>query len=184
MQLRNSAGEYGTVSLSLHWMTAGLVILAWLLGTFGDDLPEGATRAAGLYVHMCAGLSIILLVAFRVGWRLADPPPPLEPTRFGRWLDFVAKVTHLVLYILLIVIPIIGVLLRFSRGDALPVFGFFDITSPWAKDRALAELLKEIHEALANLLMIAAGLHAAAALMHHYILHDRTLARMLPGLAR
>lgn len=183
MQLRNSERSYGAVSLALHWLTAGFVVLAWLLGLFGDDLPKGTVRAAGLYVHMSAGLGIFLLVALRVGWRFIDPPPAFEPTRFGRWLNLPAKAAHVVLYALLIATPIIGVLLQFARGDALPVFGLFDIASPWPKDRALAGSLKEIHETLANLLMIVAGLHAAAALVHHFLLHDRTLARMLPGRA-
>lgn len=184
MKLGNSAREYGAISLSLHWLTAGLVVLAWLLGTFGNDLPKGGARAAGLYVHISAGVGIILLVALRVGSRLVDPPPPFEPTRFGHWLDIAAKASHLALYVLLIAIPITGVLLQFARGGPLPLFGLFDIASPWTKDRTLAGSLQEIHETLANLLMIAAGLHAAAALVHHYVLHDRTLARMLPGLAR
>lgn len=184
MQLRNSAREYGAISLSLHWLTAGLVGLAWLLGIFGDDLPEGAARTAGLYVHISAGLGIIFLVALRIGGRLIDPPPAFEPTPCGRWLDLAAKASHLTLYTLLILIPIIGVLLQFARADPLPLFGLFEIASPWAKDRSIAGSLKEVHETLANLLVITAGLHAAAALLHHYLLHDRTLARMLPGLVR
>jgi cytochrome b561 len=84
----------------------------------------------------------------------------------------------------LIALPVVGVLLQFARGDALPVFGIVDIASPWVRDRSFVESLKEVHETLANLLMIAAGLHAAAALVHHWLLGDRTLARMLPGFTR
>jgi cytochrome b561 len=184
MQLRNSARGYGAISLSLHWLTAGFIALAWLLGTFGDDLPRGAARSTGLLVHIGAGLAIIALVALRIAWRLIDPPPPLEPTRFGHWVEIVARLGHLALYGLLIALPVVGVLLQFARGDALPVFGIIDITSPWVKDRNLAESLKDVHEMLANLLMIVAGVHVAAALAHHWLLGDRTLARMLPGFIR
>lgn len=184
MQLRNSMQGYGAISLSLHWLTAGFVVLTWLLGSFGDELPKGTLRAAGLYVHMSAGLGIFLLVALRLGWRFIDPPPVFEPSRSGQWPDLLAKAAHGVLYALLIAIPIVGVLLQFARGDALPVVGLFDIASPWVGDRALARSFKEVHETLANLLMILAGLHAAAALFHHYLLHDATLARMLPGRVR
>jgi hypothetical protein len=55
-----------------------------------------------------------------------------------------------------ITIPIMGMLLQFARGNSLPVFGLLDIVSPWAKDRALVGSLKEIHETLANFLMIVA----------------------------
>ena len=184
MQLYNSERGYGAVALSLHWLTVLLVTTAWLLGTFGDDLPRGAVRDSGLRVHIAAGLAVIAVVLMRVGWRLVDPPPSFEPTRFGHWLDLAAKLTHLALYGLLIVTPILGVLLQFARGDALPIFGIVDIASPWIRDRAFAGSLKETHETLANLLMIVAGLHAAAALAHHALLRDRTLMRMLPGGAR
>jgi cytochrome b561 len=40
-----------------------------------------------------------------------------------------------------------------------------------------------VHEYLANTLLILAGIHACAALMHHYIFRDRTLVRMVPGAA-
>jgi cytochrome b561 len=184
MQLHNSERGYGAVALSLHWLTVLLVTTAWLLGTFGDDLPRGAVRDSGLRVHIAAGLAVIAVVLMRVGWRLVDPPPSFEPTRFGHWLDLAAKLTHLALYGLLIATPIVGVLLQFARGDALPIFGIVDIASPWIRDRAFAGSLKETHETLANLLMIVAGLHAAAALAHHALLRDRTLMRMLPGGAR
>jgi cytochrome b561 len=184
MQLRNSARGYGAVSLSLHWLSVGLVLLAWLLGTFSDELPRRAARSAGLFVHISVGLAIVALVALRIAWRLFDPPPPFEATLFGQWLDVAARLTHLALYGLLIAVPVVGVLLQFARGDALPIFGIVDIASPWVKDRAFARSLNDVHETLANLLIIVASLHAAAALAHHWLLGDRTLARMLPGRAR
>jgi cytochrome b561 len=151
MQLRNSTRGYGAVSLSLHWLTVGLVVVAWLLGTFGDELPRGATRSAGLLVHIWAGLAILILVALRINWRLFDPPPPFEASWFGQWLDLAARLTHLALYGLLIAVPVVGVLVQFARGDALPIFGIVDIASPWVRDRAFAKSLKEVHETLANL---------------------------------
>ena len=184
MQLRNSERGYGAVSLSLHWLTVGLVVVAWLLGTFGEELPRGAARSAGLFVHISVGLAILALVALRFAWRLFDPPPPFEATRFGHWADLAARLTHFALYGLLIAVPVVGVLLQFARGDALPLFSIVDIASPWVRDRTFARFLKEVHETLANLLMIVAGLHATAALAHHWLLGDPTLARMLPGRTR
>jgi len=73
-----------------------------------------------------------------------------------------------------------GVVLQFARGDAIPVFGLVEIASPWLKDRAFSKNVEEVHEVLAHTLMVVAGLHAAAALIHHWVLRDRTLRRMLP----
>ena len=63
MNLRNSETHYGAVAQSLHWVTVLLVMR--LLGTFGDDLSEGSTRTAGLFVHISAGLAVVAL------WRIA-----------------------------------------------------------------------------------------------------------------
>jgi cytochrome b561 len=112
MRLRNSAQGYGAVAVLLHWLTAGFVVLAWLLGTF-----------------IAAGLAIIGLVALRLGWRLVDPPPPLETTRFGTWLGIAARATHLAPYALLIATPVLGIVLQFGRGNALPIFGLAEIAS-------------------------------------------------------
>ena len=184
MQLCNSAQRYGTVPKLLHWLTVGLVVLAWSLGTFGDDLPRAAARSAGLFVHISTGLMILALLVIRLFWRLIDPPPPPEITPLGSWLVLAGKLAHFALYGLLAATSIVGVLLQFARGDALPLFGLVDIASPWARDRVFAGSIKEIHETLANTLGILAALHAAAALAHHWILRDRTLERMLPSVSR
>jgi cytochrome b561 len=89
--------------------------------------------------------------------------------------------THYALYLLLVATPIAGICVRFASGEALPVFGLFDIASPWLRDRAFLRTVKEVHQVLANGLLILAGLHMAAALFHHWVLRDGTLRRMLPG---
>jgi cytochrome b561 len=180
MRWRNSPTRYGIVAIALHWLTVAFVVAAWLLGTFHDALPRGSARSLGLFFHMSAGLSVVALLALRIPWRLFDRPPPLEATPLGVWAARVAKLTHLALYALLIATPALGITLRFALGGAVPIFGMAEIASPWPRDRAFAIAVKDIHETLANVLMIAAVLHATAALAHHWILRDRTLARMSP----
>ena len=116
------------------------------------------------------------------GGRAAAAP---EPNEFGRWLgafaDPAARLAHYTLYALLIAVPIAGIVAQFARGNALPLFGIAEIPSPWIRDRAFAHNVTEIHEILANALVIVAGFHAAAALVHHFVFRDNTLIRMLPG---
>ena len=181
--------RYGMMPQFLHWMTVVLVIVAWALGTFGDDLPKGAARATGLFLHISAGLVVLAAVVARLLWRVIDPPPEAEPDKLGGWLGALAvpaaHVAHLALYLLLFVVPIVGIVAQFARGDALPLFGAIEIASPWVRDRAFAHTVTEIHELAANALVIVALLHAAAAMIHHYVLGDGTLVRMLPrGLPR
>jgi len=180
MHFRNSPDQFGIVAQGFHWLTVLLVIAAWLLGTFDDVLPRGPARAAGLFVHISAGIAILALLVGRFAWRLGDPPPPGEKTPFGVWGDRASRMVHYALYALLVAVAVVGILVQLARGNALHVFGLFEIASPWAADRAFARSMKEVHEVLANTLVILAVLHAAAALVHHWIFRDRTLVRMLP----
>lgn len=185
MRLLNSPNRYGAIPQALHWLTVFLVILAWALGSFGDVLPKGSPRDAGLFVHISAGIAILPLLVTRVIWRFVDPAPLPEGSQFGSWigpwLDRAARIGHVSLYVLLVAVPVIGILLQFARGDALPLFGLAELPSPWLKDRAFARSMKEVHEVLAHMLLIVAIMHAAAALIHHWIFRDRTLVRMLPN---
>jgi len=189
MQPAAEVRRYGMIPRFLHWMTVVLVVLAWTLGTFGDDLPKGAARATGLFVHMSAGLLVLGALVMRLVWRTVERPPPTLPNEFGRWLgafaDPAARLGHFALYALLFAVPIVGIVAQFARGDALPLFGVAEIPSPWERDRAFAHTVTEIHEIAANALVIVACFHAAAALIHHFVFGDDTLVRMLPrGAAR
>src|SRR3954452_20192007 len=135
MQIRNSDQGYGAAAQALHWATVLLVILAWALGTFDDALPKGAARAARLFVHISAGLAVPALVMLRLVLRIVDPPPALERTRFGKWAEATARLGHYSLYALLIAVPISGTVAQFARGNPVPVFGLFEIASPWLRDK-------------------------------------------------
>jgi cytochrome b561 len=186
MQLFNSPARYGAVAVGLHWSAVALVVLAWTLGVFGDELPKGAARALGLEIHMFVGLLVVVVTLFRLLWRHLDPSPPAEPTKFGAWMfadwiSIVARLAHGGLYLLMVAVPVAGIILQFARGSSLDLFGLVEIASPWVKDRAFAEKAEEAHELLAHALIALAGFHAAAALVHHWVFGDRTLTRMLPN---
>lgn len=181
MQIYNSSKSYGAIPQAVHWLTVVLVAVAWILGLFGDDLPKGAPRNAGLFIHISAGLGVMALLVLRLTWNLANRPPDAEWTGLGVWADRLGRTAHYLLYGLLIGVPVAGIVLQFARGDALSIFGIANVSSPWVKDRVFARNVKEVHEVLAHTLIFVAGFHAAAALFHHWVLRDRTLARMLPG---
>lgn len=180
MQMRNSPQHYGAIAITLHWLVLALVAVSWLTGQFGDALPKGPPRDAGLFAHVTLGLALIVFILARLAWRFADPPPPPEKSTLGHWADWAARAVHYIIYALLFAIPAVGIVALFARGKALSIFGLFEIASPWAADRTFAHDMTEVHEVLVNGLLIVVGLHAAAALLHHFVLRDRTLLRMLP----
>jgi cytochrome b561 len=181
MQLTNSSARYGAIPQILHWLTAIFVICGWLLGEFGDVLPKGNARAFGLLVHMTLGQCVVALLIARLAWRATNPSPPLERTRFGWLLEAASKLSHWSLYALLLLVPFVGIVVQLKRGHTLPIFGIWDFASPWPADRATARSILRVHKYLADALLILAGIHASAALVHHWVFGDRTLTRMLPG---
>ena len=183
VHLTNTKAHYGLLAQTVHWLTVVFVAAGWLLGTFLDDFPKN-THGAILVVHMTLGQCVIALLVCRLAWRIADPPPPPEMTRFGRLQQKAATLSHVLLYAFLFAVPLAGILVQLKRGNALPIFGLWDIASPWPADRATARGILKIHEYLANTLVALAGIHAAAALTHHWVFGDRTLVRMLPAKAQ
>jgi cytochrome b561 len=183
MQLANTTTRYGAVPQVLHWLTAIFVICGFLLGQFGDDLPKGNPQAVGLFVHMTLGQCVVVLLIARLAWRVANPPPLPEPTPLGRLVVWAAKLSHFALYALLLLVPFLGIIVQLKRGHALPVLGFWQFQSPWPADRNISKTILGFHGWLADALLILAGVHACAALVHHYVWRDPTLRRMLPGAA-
>jgi cytochrome b561 len=96
-------------------------------------------------------------------------------------VEIAAKLSHFALYALLAIVPFLGIIVQLKRGHDLPIFGIWDFVSPWPADRALSRTLLGLHSYLADALLILAGIHAAAAIVHHHVWRDRTLTRMLPG---
>ncbi len=184
MQIFNNQDGYGAVAKALHWSAVIFVALAWLSGDLHDLFPRGQPRTMANFAHASIGLVIFGLLALRLMWRIVDRPPTLLPTALGQWSNQAARYTQYLLYALLAAIPIIGIVLLFARGEPVPLFGLYEIASPWTANRSFARAVKSVHELLANSLVIVAGLHAVAALAHHWIFQDRTLVRMLPGRIR
>jgi cytochrome b561 len=183
MQLANSTARYGAVPQIIHWLTAIFVICGFLLGQFLDDFPKGPVRNDALIIHMTLGQCVAALLVLRFVWRYVNAPPPAEPTPLGGFLVLAARASHFALYALLLAVPLLGIMVQLKRGHILPVFGVWDFASPWPADRNLSRTLLRLHAYLADTLLILAGIHAVAALVHHWVWRDRTLTRMLPGAA-
>src|SRR2546429_9810993 len=98
MQLGNRSSRDGGLGLAAHWMTVLLVLASWLLGTYGDLLPRGTPGEVGLLVHMCLGLTVLLILLPRLAWRLIDQQPNPERTHLGVWGERASTTVHYALY--------------------------------------------------------------------------------------
>ena len=89
--------------------------------------------------------------------------------------------SHFTLYALLLAVPLLGMVVQLKRGNALPIFGFWQVRRPGRSTATGAAAFCRCTNTLADALLILAAVHSAAALVHHWVWRDRTLSRMLPG---
>ena len=179
MQLRNSSSRYGWVSIFMHWGVAlavfGLFALGlWMVGldyysTWRKDAPD---------LHKSIGLTLFAVMLLRVVWRFVSPPPPTLSS-YSRLTRLGAKVGHSFLYLSLFAVMIAGYLISTADGAGIAVFGMFEVPALVSGLPDQADVAGVVHLYLAWALVVFAGLHALAALKHHFIDRDATLARML-----
>lgn len=171
--------HYDRASIALHWATALLVLLAWGSAHLIDDFPKGPPRWTMLGVHMTLALTLGGVLIARLFWRAARGARLASP-HAGAW-RWLSSGTHLLLYALLIAQLALGLVNAWVRGEH--VYTWFVIPEFDPGNKALRHEVGEWHELGATLILAVAGLHAAAALFHHYVLKDGVLKRMWPGRA-
>jgi len=171
--------RYDPLSQALHWVTALAVIGAYAIGLVREDMPRGDFRTGLLSLHMSIGILVFGLTLLRLAWRAGYPAPPMLPA--APLIRLAAKATHLLLYAAMIAIPVAGLISAWANGRIVSFFWILPFPSPLAIDKPFAEIMGELHEIAAHVLMVVAGVHAAASIAHHVILKDTTLLRMLPA---
>ncbi|MEF9417122.1 MULTISPECIES: cytochrome b [Ralstonia solanacearum species complex] len=169
--------KYSLGMRALHWLVFLAALIAVVTIEILDAFPKGsAARAALFAAHQTMGLSVLALMVLRMLVRVGGQVP--APASGSQLLERAARLTHGVLYVLMVGMPILGVLAIAWSGKPIQPFGLA-LTLTLAQDKTLANLAKEVHESGATLVYIFVGLHAAAALWHEFILKDRLLRRMI-----
>lgn len=179
MNFKKIPDRYNAISMSLHWLVLVLFIGIYAsieLRVFFDKGTE--TREALKSLHFMLGLLMFALVWLRLAMRLKYPAPRIEPAP-PQWQELTSKLTHLLLYVLMLGMPLVGWLILSAAGKPVPFFGL-TLPALIGVNKELASQLKEIHELVGTLGYFLIGAHAAAALFHHYIKRDNTLLNMLP----
>jgi cytochrome b561 len=169
--------RYDLPTIWFHWAVAILVLIQWGIAQVIDLFPAGMPRVEARSVHISLGLCLGVLLAAQILWR-AKWGRVLPPADKGL-LQSLAKTVHYALYALLIVMVLVGIFLVYVRGDNF--FGLFSVSAFDPNNKALRDNVGELHGTIATIILILAGLHASAGLIHHYLWHDGVLRRMLPG---
>lgn len=170
--------QHDTLTKALHWGSLLAVIAAAATGWIMEDLAKGAAKTQVVNLHASFGTLIIGLTLLRLLWR--GGAPAVEPLRRPWWLFVAAKTMQVALYGLLVALPLTGLLMMAAKGRSFEMFGLFTVPPLLTLDRGLVHSIEEAHEVMVNLLIGLVGLHTLAALMHHYVLKDDVLLRMMP----
>lgn len=178
MQWRNSADNWGLISIALHWLVAVAVIGMFALGLWMTELSyyDSWYRTAP-HLHKSIGILLCLAVLLRIAWRLIDSKPAEIPEH-SELEKRAARIVHALLYLLLIALFISGYLISTADGRPIDVFNWFAIPATLKDLPNQEDIAGTVHYALAISLISLVTLHALGALKHHFIDKDQTLSRM------
>lgn len=173
----NTVSRYSPILIGLHWFMFVLLIAVYVTMEFRGMFPKGSDpREFMKALHFMFGITVLILVAVRLGVRLSSPTPAIVPAP-GVIENLLAKIMHLSLYVFMIFMPIAGWIILSAEGHGVPFFGL-ELPPLIEKDDALAEQVEELHKLVGEIGYYLIGLHVLAGLFHHYVKRDNTLKRI------
>ncbi len=171
--------KYSSLQIGFHWIIFILIAVAYAAMELRGFAPSGSTLRRGIMtLHYTAGVAVLFLMLLRILVRLAGTTPAIAPPP-PRWQMILANAVHGVLYLMFVCLPVLGVLTLYFGGREWVFLGYA-MPARDIPDADIQSQLRDIHELVANTGYFIIGLHAAAALFHHYIMRDNTLVRILP----
>lgn len=173
----------GRATRALHWGSASLVVAAFALAWTFSALGPTDLSARLVPVHRSVGLSILLLTALRVAWRIAVPLPP-HPPGTAPWETVLARAVQAALYAGLLAMPILGWFGSGAAGDAVVFLGLVPLPDLTEPNQDLADRVFQLHAWLGYAVLALVSLHVAGALRHHVVKRDGLLLRMARGSSR
>jgi cytochrome b561 len=179
MQAFGTPLRYGAITQLFHWATAILVVAAFVYGPGGSEQRVyAAARDFDRQIHETLGLTVFALALARLAWRAFDVTPEDPPV--APLLRFASKLVQATLYALLLLLPLTAISGAWLEGHPLTLLGDARI-GPWvAEAHSLGTSIASLHTWLGDAILWVAGVHAAAALYHHFVLRDSVLRSMLP----
>ena len=183
MRPKPPVNHYGAVAQVLHWVTAVLVLVAFIYGPGGSEQHVySAARDGQRRLHETLGLCVLALVAFRLAWRTFDRRP--DPPAVARWMGVAATVVQAALYALLFAVPLTAITGAWLEGHPVTLLAGIEIPPIVASSHELGATIANVHTWLGDAILWVAGVHALAGLYHHFVLRDGVLASMLPAWMR
>lgn len=170
--------HYHPPSIWLHWLVFLLFVAVISAIELRNFIPRGTPlRTTLLYIHIFSGQLIFILTLARLAVRLLYGAP--EPGGDNKALVLIAKAVHALLYLFLGSMLFTG-MAGMMAGDRDVVFLGLSIPQLISGNEDLQFSLRQWHEWAGMAIIALVGLHAAAAIWHHFFLKDGLLSRMNP----
>jgi cytochrome b561 len=170
--------RYTQPAIFFHWLMALLIFAALAMGLYMVDLRISPQKLKLYSWHKWIGVTVFILAAFRLWWRLLRTPP-VEPP-MAAWQRMAAKATHVFFYVAFFAVPITGWLFSSAKGFPTVYLGLVPLPDLIEKNDEIAPLIKQAHLAMSYTLGVLIGVHILAALKHQFVDKDGLLSRMLP----
>ncbi|WP_095097937.1 cytochrome b [Pseudomonas sp. Irchel 3A5] len=177
--MSGSSKHFSPLARLLHWSMA-LMIIAMLFIGAGMVASVSERHERLLNLHKPLGIAILVLVILRIIVRLSSQTPAL-PADLPSWQVLAAKLSHYVLYALMLAMPLIGWAMISAAGDPVMLSSSVRLPSIVAADAGTFAFLRQAHTWLAYTLFLTVLMHIAAALFHAWVRRDEVLGSMLRG---
>lgn len=176
--LKDTAAGYGVISIFIHWLSAMLTLFLFGLGVYMTGLGYyDDWYHKGPVLHISLGLTLLLLMLARVTWRILNPTPVALGDKPMQLVA--AKLVKWGLYPAIFMVLISGFLITTAEGKPASLFDWIYFPAIAELSASQVDLAGEVHEYLAWAIIALVVLHVAGALVHHFVVRDRTLVRML-----
>ena len=170
---------FNPVSIFLHWLSLCVLIAVFASIEIAISYERGSvTRDLFSNIHFYLGATLFVITLIRLLVKMASRKPAIYPTP-SLMQRRITQIVHIALYALMLMIPIAGMALLNSTGKPLLIFGQ-ELPTLIETNRALSATIRERHALLGFTLLTLITVHTAAALFHHYVIKDNTLAHMMP----
>lgn len=174
-----SNAKYSSVAQTFHWITAILVVVAFIYGPGG---PENrvylASRDFERSFHETLGIAVFAISILRILWKFIDTKP--QPILMKRWMHIASKAVQGILYLLLFAVPLTAIFGAWMEGHAIVLLTGHSFSPAVMPSHDLGAQISNLHGWLGDVVLWLAGAHAAAAIYHHFVLKDTVLNSMLP----
>ena len=167
-------------TIATHWVSALAMLILFVSIWAREYIEEYALRVSLFETHRQMGLVILTLFFVRLAVKKFGTKKKPSGPQMGKIEHLAATCSHIALYIVLFLMPVVGWLITNAQGHAVRFLGAFSLPQLVGKNEDLEDILLTVHEYVADLLMSMISLHFAAAMFHHFVKKDHVLASMIP----